>query len=164
MKQVLTTLIDQMEQIHHGKGWIGVNFEKQLKGISEIDFFDQINGMHSIAELISHLTTWRFETILKVKTGKGSITDSDPSNWKTIEVLKDQGKEKILLNYNESLLELLKLLKKKNDTFLAKLYYDTDFKNNYPYSFLIQGMLQHDIYHLGQIGLLIKCLKLNSDK
>ena len=131
---------------------------------SDIDFFDQVKGMNSIAELISHLTTWRYETILKIKTGKGSITDNDPSNWKTIQLLKKQGKEEILLKHNESLLELIKLLKKENDIFLGKLYYDTDFENNYPYSFLIQGMLHHDIYHLGQIRLSIKCLRLNSNK
>ena len=164
MKQVLTSFINQMEQIHHGNGWIGIHYENKLDGISDVEFFYQVNGLHSIAELISHLTTWRMETILKIKTGNGSITDNDPSNWKKIRILKTLGKEEILLKYNESHFQLIDLLKKENDNFLDKLYYDTDFENNYPYSFLIQGMLHHDIYHLGQIGLLIKYLRSNSVK
>lgn len=163
MKQLITEIIDQMEQIHEGKGWIGVNFNNKINGLSENNFFTKVKGMHSIAEIISHLTTWRFETILKIRTGEGSITDSDPSNWQNNEELRKVGKDDILLKHTESLLELVALLKQKNDTFLDKTYYDTDFKNYYPYTFLMRGMLHHDIYHLGQIGLLIKCMESNSN-
>jgi len=164
MNKLVTAIIDQMEQIHQGNGWIGVNFKKKVNDLTDIEFFHQVKGMHSIAEIVSHLTTWRLETILKVKTGKGSITDDDPSNWKPNMVLKQLGKEEILLKHHESLLKLLKLLKQKNDDFLSEMYYDTDFQSKYPYSFLVEGMLHHDIYHLGQIGLLIKCLTSDSGK
>lgn len=163
MKQLITVIIDQMEQIHFGKGWIGVNFNDKVQGLPENIFFAQVNGMHSIAEIISHLITWRLETILKIKTGEGSITDDDASNWKPNQELKKMGMDEILLKYAESLSELLCLLKQKNDAFHDQMYYDTDFKSNYPYAFLIQGMLHHDIYHLGQIALLIKYLEANSN-
>jgi len=164
MNELVTAIIDQMEQIHQGNGWIGVNFTKKVNDLSDTEFFLQAKGMHSIAEIVSHLTTWRLETILKVKTGKGSITDDDPSNWKSVTVLKQLGKEEILLKHHESLLKLLNLLKQKNNDFLHEKYYDTDFQAHYPYSFLVQGMLHHDIYHLGQIGLLIKFHISDSDK
>ncbi len=164
MQQLIKALIDQMVQIHHGNGWIGSNFEKKVNGLSAAEFFYKTQGMHSIAEIISHLTTWRLETILKIKTGKGSITDQDASNWKSHQELQELGKDKILQKYNESLSKLLDLLKQQNDAFLNELYFDTDFKGNYPYTFLIQGMLHHDLYHLGQIGLLIKCMQSNSNK
>ena len=164
MNELVTAIIDQMEQIHQGNGWIGVNFKKKVNNLSDTEFFHQVKGMHSIAEIVSHLTIWRLETILKINTGKGSITDDDPSNWKRNMVLKQLGKEEILLKHHESLLKLLKLLKQKNDGFLNEMYYDTDFQSNYPYSFLVQGMLHHDIYHLGQIGLLTKCLTSDSDE
>mgnify|MGYP001820822795 FL=1 len=161
MQTLIKAITDQMAQIHHGKGWIGVSFEKKIQELSDIDFFVQAESMHSIAEIISHLTTWRLEAILKIRTGEGSITDDDPGNWKSNEELRKVGKDEILRKHTESLYELLTLLKQKNDDFLDELYYDTDFKSNYPYNFLIQGMLQHDVYHLGQIGLLIKCLRSN---
>ncbi len=163
MNELVTVIIDQMEQIHQGNGWIGANFKKKVNGLSNTEFFHQVKGMHSIAEIVSHLTTWRLETILKINTGKGSITDDDPSNWKSNEDLRKVGKDEILGKHAESLSDLLGLLKQKNDDFLNEKYYDTDFQGNYPYSFLVQGMLHHDIYHLGQIGLLIKCQASNSD-
>ena len=162
MQQLIKTLIDQFEEVHHGYGWIGVNFDKKINDLSPDEFFHQAQGMHSIAEIISHLTVWRKEAILKIKTGQGSMTDDNPSNWKSNKELQRLGKDTILLKHNESLSKLIALLKLKNDTFLKETYFDTDFKGNYPYTFLIHGMLHHDLYHLGQIGLLIKCKQSNS--
>jgi len=45
---------------------------------------------------------------------------------------------------------------------LNKLYYDTDFKGNFEYGFVINGILHLDIYHLGQLGIIIKYLKKNN--
>ena len=64
--------------------------------------------------------------------------------------------------YDKSLAALIDLLKSKDDKFLDEEYYDTDFKDDYKYSFVINGMLHHDIYHLGQIGIIIKFLKKNN--
>lgn len=161
MKQNIIGIINQMKQIHFGESWIGVNFKNKIKDLSTTDFFYQPNGIHSIAEIISHLTTWRLETILKIKTGCGSITDDDPSNWRSNEELKKIGKAEIIRMHSESLSELLEILENKNNNFFEDLYYDTDFKGNYPYSFVVQGMLHHDLYHLGQIGILIQYIRSN---
>ena len=69
------------------------------------------------------------------------------------------GWDSIKSEYNRTLSELIDLLKSKDDEFLNELYYDTDFKGNYEYRFVINGMLHHDIYHLGQLGIIIKYLK-----
>ena len=163
MNLLINNLIIQMEQIQKGKNWIGTNFETIINPLSETDFFYQPKSMHSVAEIISHLTIWREETILKIETGEGSITDDDPSNWKTNEELKPLGKESILLAYNTSLKKFLQLLKGKSDDFLEDIYYDTDFKDYFSYSFLLNGMLHHDLYHLGQLGLMIKILNSNQN-
>lgn len=159
MKKLMTGILDQLKKVHHGHNWIGANFEKRISGLSESEFFQQPQGMHSSAQILSHLTTWRLETILKIKTGKGSITDDDPSNWLSNEELMRMGKEAVLIQFENSLAELLQVLNEKNDSFLDEIYYDTDFKDHYPYAFVIEGMLHHDLYHLGQLGLVIKCLQ-----
>jgi len=71
------------------------------------------------------------------------------------------GWEKILAKYQNSLSEIIQLIRNKEDEFLTEEYYDTDFKGYYQYSFVIEGMIHHDIYHLGQIGIVIKLLKEN---
>jgi len=163
MRIRIDDLIVQLIQIQSGKNWIGINFQQQLKSLTEEEFYHQENSMHSIAEIISHLITWRKETIIKMNTGKGSITEDHPSNWQSNDAIKSIGKYQLLRNYEESLAELVALLKRKNDAFLDETYFDTDFKGYYPYSFVVKGMIHHDLYHLGQIGLIIKLMNVHID-
>ncbi|MCK8521045.1 DinB family protein [Aquimarina sp. D1M17] len=160
MKTLINHIIEQFVEIQSGKIWIGSSYNIKLSTVDEnLVFINPIQGLHSIAEIISHLTLWRKETILKIKTGKGSKTDDCEENWLPNHKLKLLGWEYIISEYNKTLNELIDLLQSKNDDFLDNEYYDTDFKGNYKYSFVIKGMIHHDLYHLGQIGIIIKYLK-----
>ncbi|GAA4270791.1 DinB family protein [Aquimarina gracilis] len=160
MNTLINDIIEQLIEIQSGKIWIGSSYESKLKTIDDnLVFVRPIKDLHSIAEIISHLTLWRNEAILKIKTGKGSKTDDCEENWLTNEKLKVKGWAKIKAEYDHTLSEMIALLKEKDDKFLDQEYYDTDFKGNFRYSFLIRGMLHHDIYHLGQLGIIIKYLK-----
>ena len=159
MNTLINHTIEQLIEIQHGKIWIGNSYESKLSGIDDtLVFVRPVTDLHSIAEIISHLTLWRNEAILKIKTGKGSKTDDCEENWLTNEKLKAKGWTMIKSEYDNSLSELIALLKEKEDAFLNEEYYDTDFKGTYEYRFLINGMLHHDIYHLGQLGIIIKYL------
>ncbi|MFK7983138.1 MAG: DinB family protein [Saprospiraceae bacterium] len=137
-----------------------------MKNINEHNaFIKPLPDLHSVAEIISHLTTWQKETILKIETGKGRLTDDSEENWYSNEKLKEKKWSTILNEYKTSLAKLIELLKTKEDSFLNEQYYDADFKGDFPYSFVINGMLHHNIYHLGQIGIIVKYLKaLNYNK
>lgn len=160
MNSLIQNIILQMEAVQNGKLWIGSNFDSKLSQVPErLIFTRPTDNLHSVAEIISHLTLWRKETILKIQTAKGSKTDDCEENWLTNDQLEPLGWGFILSEYNQSLKDLLALLKEKDDSFLEEEYYDTDFKGNYPYSFVLNGMLHHDLYHLGQIGIIIEHLK-----
>ncbi len=159
MKTLINNFIKQLKEIQDGQIWLNVSFKKKLDLLDEKEVFKRpIPKLHSVAELISHLTFWRNEAILKIKTKKGLLTDESEENWLTIEQLKKIGWEKIQADYNNSLSEIILLLEQKDDSFLYETYYDNDYKDDYKYLFLIEGMLHHDIYHLGQIGMLTKLL------
>lgn len=160
MKILVENIINQLKEVQEEKNWIGTNFNKKLNLINEDDaFIRPILDLHSAAEIISHLTVWRKEAILKIKTGKGSITDDCEENWLPNDKLREIGWNKIKTEYRNSLSELIELLQIKEDNFLIEKYYDTDFKDYFEYKFLIHGILHHDIYHLGQLGIIIKFLK-----
>ena len=142
MKVLIDNIIRQLEDVQSGSLWMGESFEKKIGVISEEKVFIRpLPGLHSVAELIAHLTVWRQETILKVKTGKGSLTDDSEQNWRSNEALKTVGWQKIKTSYQNSLNELIELLKDKEDSFLAEEYFDNDFNGNYNYLFVIEGML-----------------------
>lgn len=160
MKILIGYIINQLLESQDGRVWIGATFSTKLKKINETNAFVRPdNDLHSVAEIISHLTTWQKETILKIKTGKGSLTDDCEENWYSNEKLREKSWASILDAYKESLSEIIALLKNKEDSFLNEQYYDTDFKGNFPYSFVINGMVHHNSYHLGQLGIIIKYLK-----
>ena len=162
MKHLIKHIIQQLEDVQDGKLWIGSSFESKLKDLDKAALFIRpLENLHSVAEIISHLTLWRKETILKIQTGKGSKTDACEENWLPNDKLKIVGWQQIKSEYDDTLSTLIALLKTKNDSFLKESYYDTDFKGDYEYSFVINGMLHHDLYHLGQLGIIIKYLKEN---
>ena len=164
MNTLITHLVQQLQDIQEGKLWMGDSYLRKLNKIDDSLVFERpLPDLHSIAEIYSHVTLWRKEAILKIKTGTGSKTDDCEENWLPLDKLKAKGWATIKDEYDSSLKELIQLLQQKEDSFLDELYYDTDFKGNYPYSFLINGMLHHDIYHLGQLGIIIKYLKITGN-
>lgn len=162
MRKLIVNIITQLQDIQEASLWMGENFDKKLSALNEVEAFTRPHTkMHSPAEIISHLTVWRKEAILKITTGTGSITDESEENWLSNDKLRRIGWDRIKNEYGKSLSKLVELLKVQDDDFLMEKYYDTDFKGYYDYSFLINGMLHHDIYHLGQLGIIIKLIKEN---
>ena len=160
MNTAVNAIIEQFHTIQSGKPWIGSSYRSKLADITEdLVFIRPLENMHSIAEIISHLTLWREEAILKIKSGTGSKTDDCEENWLNSEKLQKKGWHSIISAYHNSLKDLIYLLEDKDDSFLTEKYYDTDFKGFYEYQFLLYGILHHDIYHLGQLGIILKFLK-----
>ncbi len=78
MKYLIENIIQQLKEVQNGKLWIGSTFNSKLNQVNEsLVFLRPIENLHSVAEIISHLTFWRKETILKIQTGKGSKTDDE---------------------------------------------------------------------------------------
>jgi uncharacterized damage-inducible protein DinB len=163
MKERIKDLTEQFREIQDGRPWIGTNLSRKLRELSDEEFFRRpLPDTHSAAELISHLTAWRVDTVLKIKTGRGRLTDKDPENWQDSTLLEGKGRSTLMKDYLDSQIEILELLADKEDDFLEELYYDDDFGGHYSYSWLLRGMIQHDVYHLGQLGWIVKFMKNSS--
>ncbi|MBS1574421.1 MAG: hypothetical protein JST09_03875 [Bacteroidetes bacterium] len=50
---------------------------------------------------------------------------------------------------------MIQLIAGKDDSYLDTVFQDTD----YNYKYLIEGIILHDIYHLGQIGVTLKLIE-----
>ena len=157
---LINNLIIQFQTIQNGHNWVGSSYTSMLAKVPEDHYFESpAEGLHSVAALFSHMNLWRHEAIIKIKTGKGEKTDDCPENWLDIESLKAKGWAAIKSEHDSSIAELISLLKERDDAFLKQEYYDPDFKGNYTYDWLLNGLLHHDVYHLGQLGIVMKFLK-----
>ncbi|MTB53526.1 DinB family protein [Lewinella sp. W8] len=154
-------LLEQLQEIQDGKLWMGDSFQQKLDSISEEEAFVRpLPELHSVAELLAHLTAWKKDALLKVQRGTGELTSEDAADWPTNQALKDLGWKRLREENEKSHHDLLKALRGKEDAFLEETYQDQDFKGTFPLSFALNGILHHDLYHLGQMGIVIKLLKL----
>lgn len=139
--------------LYAGNPWIEVTIADTLKHITaDMAYKKPAAGINSIWEIVNHLISWR-TTILKRL--QGSIIPSPPNNY--FEPVKDKSQEAweaTLERLNKSQSDWEELLPK-----LSEEKYD-EFYPNYGYSVceFVNGIIQHDAYHLGQIVLIKKLL------
>ena len=153
---LITDYCQQLTDVMNADLWLDENFEKKLSQIQEDQVFKRpIPELHSVAELLSHLYEWRKDLIGRLKGFPRSIQeDDDQRNWKTNTMLKAEGWENLYTNFHKSQHEIVSFLKTKDDSYLDEKYPHSD----YSYKYLVQGLIHHDCYHLGQLGLTIKML------
>lgn len=153
----IKNILSQLHDIQDGEIWLDENFKKKIDNLPEgIAFKRPLPELHSVAELISHLLVWRKESILKIVGQKSELTMASPENWLSNEELQKTGWENLKKAFYHSQVELIELIKNKSDDFLEEEY-----TNGYNFKYLLEGLIHHDMYHLGQIGIVIKLLNLN---
>ena len=160
-RKLIDHFIEQLSEILNGKLWMGDSFEQKLNSINAGEAFQKPGPtIHSVAEILAHLTAWNDDLVLKIRYGKGKLQDSDPQNWPGNETLRLSGWDQVRGKYVESVRNVISLLGDKDDSFFAEKYTDQDFNEEYPYAIALDGMLHHQLYHLGQIGIIIKIIKI----
>ena len=160
MDSIIKEIIQHLNAIHRGRNWFGQCYQTKLQDMdADLYFVRPYPEVHSVAELIAHGTAWRKDAVIKIKTGKGALTEASDEDWPDLEVLKEKGWQQIYMEYVDSVDSLIHLLEEKDDAFLEMKYIDPEFNGEFPYSFAIHGIVQHDLYHLGQLGLVCRMLK-----
>ena len=155
MSQVLIkNIIRQLHEIQEGSLWFDQCIKDKIDTLSDAEAFARpIPQVHSVAEHISHMLEWRKECLLRFKGQRTDLMNS-ADDWKDDIELKKMGWVNLKTLFYESTITLINALQNQNDTYLETMFADTD----YNFHYIIEGIIQHDIYHLGQIGITIKLL------
>ncbi len=159
MQDKVELLTKKIEKVYNSSPWYGNSIKSILNDVdSKTAFTKAARNIHTIAELVVHIITWREFVISKIKGDNDfKLTQKLSFDWKRIDRNEKTAWKSLLdaLEINQS--EILSTLKKLDDDFL-KLPVR---RRRYNVEFLIEGGIQHDIYHLGQISLLKKMIKGN---
>lgn len=149
--------LENFKEIYNGEPWLGESYAAKLSDVTEAEAFTQpVNNVHSIAELVAHVIYWRSPIIKKLKGEKDYVGKMDsPENWPTLDELKAKGWMKLLEEFDESQNQLVTLLRSAKPHFFMDEY-----KPGVTWERLIEGVVQHDIYHLGQLGLVKKMIRM----
>jgi uncharacterized damage-inducible protein DinB len=143
--------INNFNQLYEKGAWFGDTYLEKLADVTEKEAFTQpMKGVHSIAELVSHVIHWR-----------GGITkDSYPSmespdNWRSLDTLKAMGWKKLLEEFTGSQKQVISVLKNARPE-----YFKEEYRPGNTRDYLVEGIIQHDIYHLGQLALVKKMIRM----
>ena len=151
---LINNIIRQLNEIQDGSLWFDQCFKDKIDTLSDDDALTRpIPEIHSVAEHISHMLEWRKECVLRFKGLKTELMNS-PADWKNNIELSKVGWTNLKNALYDSRIELIELFANQDDTYLETQFLDTD----YNFHYLIEGIIQHDLYHLGQIGITIKIL------
>jgi len=147
-------LTRQLAGTMDGEPWIDETFSKKLSGLTEDEAFTRpYPEVHSVAELVSHILEWRYSNLSILKGGSRTITMDSLSNWKDNDTLRKEGWTTLKEKFYKSQQDIIALLQAQDDDYLLQVD-----KEQHNYLYYVEGLIHHDMYHMGQIGLVIKML------
>lgn len=141
------------QSIYNGNPWLEVTLTHTLENVNAEQAYRKINpNLNTIWEIVNHLIQWR-RNILSRMQGEIVIT---PDHNYFVPVLdpSEAAWEQSLQNLAKTQEAWNAFFEDFDDADLAKIYVN----NGHTYYEHIHGIIQHDVYHLGQIVILKKLL------
>ncbi len=138
MNKSFQELANRLDSIYRGEPWFGESIQMKLKDVTEPHAFQQPKpGRHSVAEILTHMQYWRTIFLNRIKGDKSVTSGPD---WPDVYTLKQAGWKDIRVSFeaaHEALIQALRSCDSSDESLVADLH----------------GLVEHDIYHLGQIGI-----------
>ena len=148
------TFDDQLKRAFEGEAWHGPSVCEVLAGVNaEKAASHPLKGAHSIRELTLHICAW--ERIARRRIEEWVPIEVTPEeDWPPVDDTSEHAWKNVLnrLKLNHATLE--ELVARLDDDRLKEMVPGTPY-NVY---FLLHGVIQHDLYHAGQIAMLKKAL------
>lgn len=155
MNKEIQSIIRNLGNVLDGTPWYGQAVLPALKSIDDKKVYIKPNGKgHSMAELLYHCINWAEFTQKRIEGDSvQDLKSFEENDWIAIDPRVHQWKEG-LERFTRIHEKIAVLLEEKNDQFLKEI---VDYRQ-YNFRFLLNGLSQHNIYHLGQILYISKFL------
>ena len=145
-------IIDQLERAQHGDAWHGPSLRELLEGVTAAQAAAHpIPQAHSIWELVNHIIAWE-QIALRRLRGELLVAITDEMSFPPIADTGAPTWQAALRALDESNQSLRDAIRRIGDVQLNATVPGTPYTNYV----LLHGVIQHDLYHAGQIALLRK--------
>lgn len=152
-------IADQLHRAFNGEAWHGPSLREVLTGITaEQAAAHPADNAHSIWELVLHIRTWAH---VGVEATRGvpvpaSVNDLPAEqDWPLVKEKTDAAWDAAREQMFETAKELEQIVQNRSDSRLQEKVPG----RNYNFYLLFHGIVQHSLYHAGQIALLKKISK-----
>jgi len=142
----------QLRRAFQGEAWHGPSVMELLRDVTaEQAAAHPIAGAHSIWELTLHIAAWERFVMRRIVEAE-ALDPTDEENFPAVVDTSAKAWTAALEAVNRNHAELLDAVAGLDDERLAEIV------PGKPYSiyFMLHGVIQHDLYHAGQIALLKK--------
>lgn len=149
----LTRIVDQLSRAYQGDAWHGPSLTRILSDVDPAAAAARsIAGAHTIAELVLHIAAWE-EIVRRRLEGEAIGSVPDQVDWPTApEPLGAPAWEAARRRLDDGHRRLLAAVARIDDSRLG----DPVAEKDYTVYIMLHGIVQHDLYHAGQIALLKK--------
>lgn len=146
-------ILDQMDRAFSGDAWHGPSLMQLLDGVTAEDASKHlVRGAHSIWELVHHIGAWN--TIVRRRLEGEAVEVTPERDWPPVWDVGETSWKRALDALVESRASLRKVAQGLRDDQLEAKLAGSDVSR---YA-VLHGVIQHDLYHAGQIALLKKAL------
>jgi uncharacterized damage-inducible protein DinB len=147
-------LADQIRRAFEGEAWHGDSVLELLTGIAAAQAASKpIPQAHSIWELILHIAAW--DGAVLRRTQGAAVTLSDKENFPSIKDTSEAAWNNALDAVRGTHDELVKAVAAFSDSRLQEQVPGKS-ESYYNFFYMFSGIVQHELYHAGQIALLKK--------
>ncbi|MBD0371775.1 MAG: DinB family protein [Pyrinomonadaceae bacterium] len=145
---------DQLRRSFEGEAWHGPAVKELLAGISAKQAAAKpLPDAHSIWELVHHIAAWQ-ETVRQRLDGEPVDSPLD-GDWPDLQDTREAAWAEMLSKLDRSYEELFEKVSLLSDERLNEVAA----ARAYPVYFMLHGIIQHNLYHAGQIALLKKSIE-----
>lgn len=145
---------DQFRRAFDGEAWHGPSVGQLLDGVSaQQAAAHPIPGAHSIWQLTLHIAAWERACRRRLEGDPAQLTDTE--DWQPIDDTSEAAWEKTKQQLIDNHRELLEAIARVDDARLDEPIVNGSQSSVYV---TLHGVVQHDLYHAGQIAMLKKAL------
>jgi uncharacterized damage-inducible protein DinB len=155
MNKEVLSIIKNFETTLNGQPWFGRAVYNLLDEIDSKKASVRRNeNEHTALELIWHMNTWAEFTLANLENRTESeLKKIEANDWRKLTKQKHSWKRG-LTEFKSIHKQIIENLSKRDDDFLSDMVPN----RRYNFRFMLNGLIQHNIYHAGQLAYLKKLL------
>lgn len=146
-------IADQLHRAFDGPAWHGPALMVLLHDVNATTAAAKpLPGAHSIWEIVRHLTTWHRVPVRRMDKTNSPYNPSPEEDWPSVQETNEATWAQALADLRQSHAALTDATLRFPEHRLG----DTVPGQDYSFYVMLHGIVQHDLYHAGQIALLKK--------
>lgn len=158
MQREIDRVIDQLQREHSGDPWHGSPLRQLVAGLTcEVAAAHPIRHVHSVWEIVLHMTAWKNEVRRRLSGAPAGLPEE--GDWPDVPSPTADAWAQAVTRLEKAHDALVAAIKSVPE---SKLFEPTNDPRNretgsgVSYYVLLHGIVQHDVYHAGQIAIVRK--------